>query len=95
MTKGTQSFGTKRNKTHSLCIRCGYTAFHNAKKICGKCGYPGAKMRRYDGWSQKAARKVGQGTGRMRYLKTVPRRAKNGFRVNCVAKPKARKTITK
>ena len=33
-----------------------------------------------DGWAQKARDRVGQGTGRMRYMKTIARRAKNGFR---------------
>merc|ERR1739845_162131 len=95
MTKGTQSFGTRRNKTHSLCIRCGNPSFHNAKKVCAKCGYPAAKTRRYDGWSRKQARKRGQGTGRMSHMKNVPRRAKNGFRNGTVPKPKVTKSISK
>ena len=37
-------------------------------------------MRRYDGWGCKVRARKGQGTGRMRYLKTVARRAKNNFR---------------
>lgn len=31
-------------------------------------------------WSQKALRRRTTGTGRMRYLKTIPRKFKNGFR---------------
>lgn len=31
-------------------------------------------------WAQKAKRRRTTGTGRMRYLKTLPRRFKNGFR---------------
>ena len=33
-----------------------------------------------DNWSQKAVRRKTTGTGRMRYLKDMPRRFKNGFR---------------
>ena len=46
---------------------------------CASCGYPSAKIRSYE-WGQKAKRRKTTGTGRMRYLKTVPRKAKNGFR---------------
>jgi len=41
-------------------------------------------MRRYN-WGEKAKRRRTEGTGRMRYLKDVPRRAKNGFRENTLA----------
>ena len=37
-------------------------------------------MMNLDNWSVKAIRRNTQGTGRMRYLKHVARRAKNGFR---------------
>jgi hypothetical protein len=33
-----------------------------------------------DNWSEKALRRRTQGTGRMRYLKHIPRLHKNGFR---------------
>ena len=33
-----------------------------------------------DNWSQKALRRRTTGTGRMRHLKTVQRKFKNGFR---------------
>ena len=46
---------------------------------CAQCGYPRAKLRSYE-WGQKAKRRKTTGTGRMRYLKTVSRRFKNGFR---------------
>jgi len=48
-------------------------------------------MRSYE-WGQKAKRRKTTGTGRMRYLKHVPRRFKNGFRENTVAVKKAKKT---
>ena len=33
-----------------------------------------------DNWALKSSRRRGQGTGRMKYLKTMTRRFKNGFR---------------
>ncbi|CAJ0872599.1 3084_t:CDS:2, partial [Entrophospora sp. SA101] len=51
----------------------------NEKKTCAQCGYPAAKTRNYN-WSEKAKRRKTTGTGRMRYLKLVNRRFKNGFR---------------
>ncbi|KAL6949669.1 60S ribosomal protein L37 [Hanseniaspora uvarum] len=83
--KGTPSFGKKHNKTHTLCNRCGTRAFHIQKKTCASCGYPAAKMRSYN-WGAKAQRRRTTGTGRMRYLKNVSRRFKNGFQSG-VAKP--------
>ncbi|KAF8194934.1 ribosomal protein L37e-domain-containing protein [Pholiota molesta] len=65
--------------------RCGNRAFHRQHKTCASCGYPAAKMRSYE-WGQKAKRRKTTGTGRMRYLKDVSRRFKNGFRENTVAK---------
>lgn len=38
-----------------------------------------------DGWGQKVRDRKGQGTGRMRFMKTVARRAKNGFRSGTTA----------
>merc|ERR1712217_529782 len=49
----------------------------NKKKRCAACGYPDAKLRRYDGWATKVAGRKGMGTGRLRYVKTIARRAKN------------------
>eukprot|EP00903_Cladosiphon_okamuranus_P017805 g16386.t1 len=84
MTKGTSSFGKRHNKTHTACPRCGRTSFHKQKKVCASCGYPAAKMRRFN-WSEKAKRRRTQGTGRMRHMKTLPRRFKNGFKEGSTA----------
>ncbi|KAL4472651.1 hypothetical protein ABPG74_018600 [Tetrahymena malaccensis] len=43
-----------------------------------------------DGWGQKVRDRKGQGTGRMRYMKTIARRAKNGFRSGTQAQPKVK-----
>ncbi|KAF8341106.1 60S ribosomal protein L37 [Amanita rubescens] len=91
MTKGTSSFGKRHTKSHTLCRRCGNRAFHRQHKTCAQCGYPSAKLRSYE-WSEKAKRRKTTGTGRMRYLKLVHRRFKNGFRENTVAKKRAKKT---
>ncbi|KAK5744600.1 60S ribosomal protein L37B [Elasticomyces elasticus] len=79
MTKGTGSFGKRHNKTHILCRRCGQRSLHVQKHTCANCGYPSAAIRKYN-WSEKAKRRKTTGTGRMRTLKTIPRKAKNGFR---------------
>ncbi len=79
MTKGTFSFGRRHQHTHTLCVRCGRRSFHIQSATCSSCGFPAAKMRRYN-WSEKAKRRRTVGTGRMRYMKDLPRRAKNGFR---------------
>ena len=86
MTKGTTSQGPRHNKVHALCRRCGRKTYHIQKSQCGACGFPASKMRRYDGWGCKVRGRKGQGTGRMRYLKDVPRRAKNNFQEENVYK---------
>eukprot|EP00741_Cyanophora_paradoxa_P012447 tig00020610_g12026.t1 len=89
MTKGTFSFGRRHNKTHTLCSRCGRRSWHIQKKTCSSCGYPSARVRKY-GWSVKAIRRKTTGTGRMRTLRHVARRFKNGFREGTVAKSRKR-----
>merc|ERR1719328_153761 len=84
MTKGTSSFGKRRNKTHTLCRRCGKVAFHIQKKRCAPCGSPDAKIRKYN-WSVKAKRRKTAGTGRTRYLSVVRQKFRNGFREGTVA----------
>ena len=84
-TKGTSSFGKRHSKTHTTCRRCGKVSFHLQKKVCASCGYPGAKMRRFN-WSEKALRRRTNGTGRMRHMRHMPRRFKNGFREGTQAK---------
>mmetsp|Transcript_1674 Transcript_1674/g.7314 ORF Transcript_1674/g.7314 Transcript_1674/m.7314 type:complete len:90 (-) Transcript_1674:3042-3311(-) len=80
MTKGTTSLGKRTSKTHVICRRCGSRAWHIQKGVCGSCGYgKSAKMRRFH-WSEKAMRRRTQGTGRMRHMKNMARKAKNGFR---------------
>merc|ERR1711865_1074309 len=87
MTKGTTSFGKRHNKSHTLCRRCGQRSYHVQKHQCARCGYPAAKIRGYN-WSRKALRRKTPGSGRCRYLKNMPRRAKNGFREGTHAKKK-------
>jgi len=79
MTKGTSSFGMRRNKTHTVCRRCGKVTLHIQKKVCSACGFPSAKIRKF-GWSVKAKRRKTTGTGRMRHLDLVRRKFRNGFR---------------
>ncbi|ODV89414.1 hypothetical protein CANCADRAFT_4038 [Tortispora caseinolytica NRRL Y-17796] len=79
MSKGTTSLGKRHNKSHILCRRCGRRSLSAQKKTCSSCGYPAAKIRKYN-WGMKAKRRKTTGTGRMRYLKLVSRKFKNGFR---------------
>jgi large subunit ribosomal protein L37e len=51
-------------------------SFHIQNHRCSSCGFPAAKTRSY-GWATKTQQRRGQGTGRMRYLKTIPRIHKN------------------
>ncbi|VDM65799.1 unnamed protein product [Strongylus vulgaris] len=81
MTKGTQAFGKKHVKSHTLCKRCGRSSFHIQKKRCASCGYPDAKKRKYN-WGAKSIRRRTTGTGRMRHLRSVHRR----FRQFCEIK---------
>ncbi|KAJ1631122.1 ribosomal protein L37e-domain-containing protein [Pavlovales sp. CCMP2436] len=66
-------------KSHTMCPRCGRKSFHLQKKTCSGCAYPAARKRKYN-WSDKALRRKTTGTGRMRHLRDMPRRFKNGFR---------------
>lgn len=89
MGKGTPSFGKRHNKSHTLCRRCGKRSYHIQKATCASCSYPSATMRRYN-HHEKAKRRRTEGTGRMRYLKTLTRRFKNGFREGTAAPAKKR-----
>lgn len=85
-TKGTFSFGRRTTgKSHVICVRCGKSSFHTQKHLCSSCGYPHAKMRSFN-WSAKAHRRRTEGVGRMKHLRTMTRRFKNGFRENTAAK---------
>ena len=86
MGKGTQSFGKRVNHTHTTCRRCGKVSFHKQKATCSSCGYPAAKIRSHIGWAAKAQRRRTTGTGRMKYMKDMSRKFKNGFREGTQAK---------
>merc|ERR1712167_447185 len=88
MTKGTTSFGKRHNKSHTLGRRCGRRSYHIQKKVCSGWGDPAAKTRSYN-WAKKAIRRKTTGSGRCRYLKTMARRAKNGFREGQTAQKKS------
>ncbi|XP_014679068.1 PREDICTED: probable 60S ribosomal protein L37-A [Priapulus caudatus] len=89
MTKGTSSFGKRHNKTHTLCRRCGRSSYHIQKSTCSQCGYPAKRIRKFN-WSEKGKRRKTTGTGRLRHMKVVNRRFKNGFREGTVPTPRKR-----
>lgn len=65
-------------------MRCGKSSYHIQRARCASCGYPARRTRSYN-WGKKAIRRKTTGTGRMRYLGTVSRKFKNGFRENTKA----------
>eukprot|EP01125_Pyxidicula_operculata_P003848 TRINITY_DN1528_c0_g1_i1.p1 TRINITY_DN1528_c0_g1~~TRINITY_DN1528_c0_g1_i1.p1 ORF type:complete len:101 (-),score=15.99 TRINITY_DN1528_c0_g1_i1:112-414(-) len=71
MTKGTYSFGRRHTKTHTLCPRCGRSAWHIQKKRCAACAAGASAKKRTYQWGEKAIRRKTTGTGRMRSLKVV------------------------
>ncbi len=86
MTKGVGRTGTRNDKAHTICRRCGKSSFHIQKGVCASCGYGAhAKMRRYSHHG-KAERRRTQGTGRMNFMRHLSRRFKNGFREGTQAK---------
>ncbi|RID63108.1 hypothetical protein BRARA_E02134, partial [Brassica rapa] len=64
--------------------RCGRRSFHIQKSRCSTCAY----SRETYNWSVKTIRRKTTGTGRMRYLRNVPRRFKTSFREGTEAKPR-------
>jgi len=82
MSRGTAAAGKKNCHSHAISRVTGKSNFHLQKKrdssIGGGSG-GGATKRRYM-WSAKAIRRNRTGTGRMRSLKHVQRREKNGHR---------------
>ncbi|KAF1783053.1 Ribosomal protein L37e, conserved site [Phytophthora cactorum] len=80
MTKGTQSFGMRHNKTHTICRRCGRSSYHIQKSTCSSCGYPAAKMRKCKQLEPEGPTSPHDGLWPHAPLKNVQRRFKNGFR---------------
>ncbi|EOR04744.1 60S ribosomal protein L37-A [Wallemia ichthyophaga EXF-994] len=75
MTKGTTSMGKRQSvKSHGICRRCNGRSWHYQTRSFN--------------WGAKAKRRSTTGTGRMRSLKYVPRRFKNGFREGTTATKK-------
>ncbi|KAI4337465.1 hypothetical protein L6164_015880 [Bauhinia variegata] len=46
MGQGIGTFGKRKNKTHTLCVRCGRRSFHLQKSCCGACAYPASRIRK-------------------------------------------------
>jgi large subunit ribosomal protein L37e len=86
MTKGIGRTSVRNDKSHITCRRCGKVSFHIQKKICASCGYGHTKHMRRFTQHYKALRRRTEGTGRMRYKKSMARRFKNGFREGTQAK---------
>ncbi|KAH8809488.1 hypothetical protein DL96DRAFT_1628291 [Flagelloscypha sp. PMI_526] len=94
MTKGTSSFG-KRTFQISILFAVVVEPGRSTSKstLAHPAAIPPAKIRSFE-WGQKAKRRKTTGTGRLRYLKDVSRRFKNGFRENTAAKKRVTKSET-
>ena len=80
MTRGTPAAGLKHTHSHALSRYTGRSNFHLQKRKDAQSGGGfHAKKRRYN-WSTKALRRNTTGTGRMRHLRHINRREKNGWR---------------
>ena len=80
MTRGTPAAGKKNKHSHGYSRYSGRTNFHlQKKKDAQTAGGLSTKKRRFN-WSTKAKRRNHTGTGRTRYVKTIHRLEKNGFR---------------
>eukprot|EP00397_Hematodinium_sp_SG-2012_P067125 GEMP01102939.1.p1 GENE.GEMP01102939.1~~GEMP01102939.1.p1 ORF type:complete len:130 (+),score=17.77 GEMP01102939.1:51-392(+) len=96
MTKGTTSFGMRHSKSHgSLSSLSSLAAlrqplFPRSEKTLRLLHVPDQENSQLP-VGMKAIRRKTTGTGRTRYLKTLPRRAKHGFREGTT--PAARKKI--
>ncbi|KAJ8905909.1 hypothetical protein NDN08_002411 [Rhodosorus marinus] len=74
----------KHGKSDTGNVKSSVRSFHIQKSRCASCGYPAARKRTYN-WSVKSKRRRTQGTGRMRHMKHINRRFKNGFRTGTAA----------
>jgi large subunit ribosomal protein L37e len=93
--KGTASFGKRHNKSHTLCRRCGRRSWHVQKARCSSCaGGASAKLRKFN-WAPKALHRRTTGTGRMRYLKTVPARQPSLVRATIKRDSQIKKVLQK
>merc|ERR1712221_32685 len=77
--EGTSSFGKRHNKTHTLCRRC-WPIFLSYPEVAMCPMWLSQKRLRHYNWSEKAKRRKTTGTGRMRHLKIVQIKFRNGFR---------------
>ncbi|CAN6904867.1 unnamed protein product, partial [Brassica oleracea] len=68
--QGTESFGKRRNKSHTLCVRDVAVAASTSRRAVAP---PVLTRKRTYNWSVKTIRRKTTGTGRMRYLRNVPR----------------------
>ena len=84
MSRGTPAAGKRHTHSHAISRVSGKSNFHLQKRKTASLG-GGATKRRYN-WSKKAIRRNTTGTGRMRHLRHVQRREKNGYRHGTQAK---------
>ncbi|KAF9611869.1 hypothetical protein IFM89_036652 [Coptis chinensis] len=72
-----------------LQLDLGHALALEKKSRCSACAYPASRIRKYN-WSVKAIRRKTTGTGRMQYLRHLPRRFKSNFREGTQAAPRSK-----
>ena len=87
--KGTGSFGKRHNKSHTILPQVRSPLVPHPEGRVRRVRLPFRPQAQLH-WSTKAIGRRTTGTGRMRYLKTLPRRFKNGFREGTEAVSKKR-----
>merc|ERR1712086_714913 len=88
MSRGTPAAGKKHRHSHAISRVSGKSNFHLQKRKTASTG-GGATKRGYT-WSTKAIRRNRTGTGRMRSLRHVNRKEKNGYRTGTQASKKVK-----
>ncbi|KAF8371500.1 hypothetical protein PRIPAC_77929, partial [Pristionchus pacificus] len=86
-----KNIGDSDTENRALSISWNFAKKGGREQTCASCGYPAAKKCVYQ-WSIKAIRRSTTGTGRMRHLKKIQHRFKNGFREGTVAVSQKKRT---
>ena len=90
MARGTPAAGLKHTHSHIISRYTGRSNFHLQKKKDAQSGGGFHNKKRRYSWSVKAIRRNRTGTGRMRSLRHVNRREKNGWRSGTQATKKVK-----
>ena len=88
MTRGTPAAGKKHTHSHCISRFSGRSNFHKQNKKDAQTGGGFHNKKRRYSWATKNIRRHRTGTGRMRHLRHVARKEKNGYRTGTQATKK-------